>query len=291
MTEDQSPAAESAGNELAPEVQKIEGTQPAGAESAETQHDGGAEAAADGGDAAEAEKESRSRLRREQRKAKVEGLIAENQRLHDELARLRQEEQFTKPSEPTPAPKRDQFDDPDDYIAARAAWQVQQALEQRQAQEAEARRRMVESQRAQVHQQQVAEAMAAFQEQAAEVRAQYADFDQVVFAQGPNGPQISDALSQMILASDVSAQLAYRVASDKALAASLSKMTAVNPVGAARELAKLELQLSAPRARVETRAPEPITPVRGKGGAQADPLKMSPAEYAAWRAKGGTFTL
>ena len=163
MTEDQNPAALAVGDDLSPEVEKIEGAPPAETDQAETNDTGGAEVAAEeGGETpAETEKESRSRLRREQRKARMESLIAENQRLHDELARRQRDEGLMKPAEPEPAPRRDQFDDPDEFIAARAAWQVQQTLNKQQAQEAEARRRALQEQQAEIQKAQIAEATAA----------------------------------------------------------------------------------------------------------------------------------
>lgn len=121
-----------------------------------------------------------------------------------------------------------------------------------------------------------------WQSQAEEAATRYADFEKVVGQQGlfPKG----SALVAMVQASDVAADLAYRLASDKALH---DKLLRLHPVDAAREIGRLEATISTPKPRTSTKAPEPITPVRGTGGATRDPSKMSVAEFAAYRAAGG----
>lgn len=290
MTDAQTPADLAGDVALpdAPETDQQEGARPAGQDDAENAARGPDGAAGGGEQPAEDGEASRSKQRREQRKAEIQRLrdseaqaLARAQELERELEKIR-----TKTA--GDAPRRDKFDDPDDYIAARAAWEVRTGQARETEAEAQERLRAAEDARKTASTEHLRAAQAHYAEQATEARTRYADFDTVV--NDPTVP-ISQKLAEMIVMSDTPADLVYSIAGNRPLAAQLSALSISNPVEAARHLGRLEASLTAPQARIETRAPPPITPVRGKAGAQKDPADMSPAEFAAWRAKGGTFKL
>jgi hypothetical protein len=62
----------------------------------------------------------------------------------------------------------------------------------------------------------------------------------------------------------------------------------MSPLEQARALGRLEATLTAPTARTETTAPQPISPVKAKGTVTKDPSKMSPQEWRKFREGGGT---
>lgn len=232
------------------------------------------------------EAESRSQKRRRERREALEAIrkeaeerAAEARRATETLERIRKAGEAKKPPQPG------DFENYDDYIAARAVHAARAASDEDRTESISAEKAAAERAAKAAQQRAAAEAQAIFVEAAQEARQKYADFDAVV--SNPAVP-ISDSLAQMIVFSDAPAELAYAVAKDRALA---GKLSAMNPIEAARELGRLEARLTAPKPRIETKAPEPITPVKGKAGAARDPLKMTPAEFDRWRAEGGTFNL
>jgi hypothetical protein len=63
------------------------------------------------------------------------------------------------------------------------------------------------------------------------------------------------------------------------------RISDLQPVQAVRELAKIEVRLSAKTPPRTTKAPAPVRTVGGSSAAQSDPAKMSMDDYAAWRMK------
>ena len=63
----------------------------------------------------------------------------------------------------------------------------------------------------------------------------------------------------------------------------------MNPVQRAREIGRIEATLAAPKP--QSRAPDPISPVKSTVPVSKDPARMTAAEYDAWRQAGGTFKL
>jgi hypothetical protein len=102
---------------------------------------------------------------------------------------------------------------------------------------------------------------------------------------------ISHEFAPLVLASDMAADLAYYLGQHPETATAVANM---NPVDAARELGRIEARLESQLSRrtiPETKAPAPITPVKGGAAATRDPAKMSADDFAKWRASGGTFSL
>ena len=92
-------------------------------------------------------------------------------------------------------------------------------------------------------------------------------------------------MTDLILTSDVGADVAYHLGQNHALAAQIAAM---NPVEAARAIGRIEAGIVQPKPRTETKAPDPISPVRGSAGAARDPEKMSYRDFVKFRENGGT---
>lgn len=89
--------------------------------------------------------------------------------------------------------------------------------------------------------------------------------------------QISGTLTQLIVESDKGPLLAHHLAKNPQKAAELNRMS---PVAAAREIGRLEARLSFPRTQTATKAPPPVTPLKG-AASPSDPQR----ELQAWLAK------
>jgi hypothetical protein len=212
------------------------------------------------------EKRSRSQERRERRKARMEQLRQDAEAAQKRLERLERAAQGEK--EPSEA----EFADLTEYAIAKAAWKLQQGTIARERDEVSEAAKAAQAERAR-------ELAASYQDQIAEAKGRYVDFDAVV-----NNPRVYIAphVAELVISSDQAADLAYAVASKPDLAARISSLP---PIEAARELGRLEASLTAPR-RVTSSAPPPITPVSARSQAGKNPADMSYEEYKAWRKRG-----
>lgn len=178
------------------------------------------------------------------------------------------------------APVEKDFEDYTEFVAAKAVWRHAQQATERDANEAgteaEAARKRAEA----INQQEKQYVDNAWRDQIKDAQARYTDFEAVAFS---NDVPITDQMAEIIKSSDMGADLAYYLGKNKAIAADIAKL---QPIEAARVMGRIEAQISAPRPRTETKAPDPISPVRGKAAASKDPAKMSYAEYKAARAAG-----
>lgn len=233
------------------------------------------------------EKTSASKQRRERRKAQLDRLKEEARIAKADKERLAREIERMKGGEKSKPPRREDFDDPDDYIAAKSAHAAAEMLDNRRvsdlereaAERSESEKRLIAQQR-----QEAAQNWAA---QAEEAREKYADFEAVVTA--PDLP-VTDEMAFMLGMSDNGADVAYFLGTHKEQARAIAAMPVPEMVGAMRMLEQF-VSIQKPRPRTQTRAPEPITPVKPKGTTGKNPEDMTPAEYDKWRAAGGTFKL
>jgi hypothetical protein len=116
------------------------------------------------------------------------------------------------------------------------------------------------------------------------------DFDEIVAS---STTVVSDAVRDAIIESDVGAQILYHLASDDEYAESLSKMPAIK---ALKEIGRLEARFEAQdekpevkaRTVTQSKAPAPISPLKGGKSAGADVLVDTNGEfygsYAQWKA-------
>lgn len=170
------------------------------------------------------------------------------------------------------APEYNQFDNPDDYIAERAAHAAQ-----RRVLEADVERANEASQVAMSGVN--AEKAQAISDALDEGRAAHADFEAVV-----RSPAL--ALSQGMLdaavEADNSPDVLYFLGKNPD---ETRRISSLGPVAQAVEIGRLSAKLSSPTKR-QTSAPPPIKPVRGNSGKfEKTPGDMTYAEYSAWRAK------
>lgn len=222
-------------------------------------------------DAAEPDSEdvSKSKQRREKRKAYIASLEAERDEAQAKYQRIKSA------SESDDAPKETDFEDYEDFRIARLLHEQAKKQATRQVSEAEreAQEREARWQR---------ERQSAFVDATEAARVKYKDFDQV--AMNPRLP-INQSMAEAIQEMDAGPDVLYHLGSNPEVALRIAKM---RPMQQAIELGRLEASLAAPKPRTETRAPEPITPLRARASGQRDPAKMSNAEYRAWRMKQGT---
>ena len=271
MSENETPAPE-AGEVVIPESTVVSETPEPEIEGQETEDAGASE-----------EQKSKSKLRRERRQAEAERL---RQSEADARAKLeeaeRRVEELRAVSAAPKLPQQKDFATYEDFQAALAAHKTLQALDQRDITKAEADARV----RAAEIKALDAQKERAFKETVAFVnedgKARYADYDAVV--QSPS-VAMTPAMVAVIAEADDPGELAYQIAKNPQLSQSLAQM---HPVHMARAIGRMEAQISATRNTVSS-APSPITPVTPKAKPTTDPSKMTPDQYAAWRAKGGTF--
>lgn len=184
----------------------------------------------------------------------------------------------------TVAPKEGEFQDYAEFVAAMTLWKYGQTAAQKEATEAGSAADQARQKAQAARDREQAVLVANYQRDVAEATDRYADFNAVVSAPGlfPTGSH----LPELVLRSDAPADVAYHIARDRNLHDQLLQLP---PIEAARAIGRIEAMMAAPKPRIETRAPEPVSPVRAKAGATRDPLKMNAKDYAEWRANGGTF--
>jgi len=217
----------------------------------------------------EREKAYRARLQTEAAEAKAEAKQAEARR-QAILDAAKQEA----------PPKEADFPDPIEYAAAKAIWGAEQRLTEREAKNAGEAVKAAEGRAEDISKKERAILEQSWAVARDEAKTRYADFETVAL----RGWEPSPVMTDLILTSDVGPDVAYHLGQNHALAAQIAAM---NPVEAARAIGRIEAGIVQPKPRTETKAPDPISPVRGSAAAARDPSKMSVTEYAAWRAAGG----
>jgi len=213
--------------------------------------------------------------------AEAKAVDLEN-RLKEYEARVNpQQQQEQTPVKVEGKPQASQFNDAFEYAEALAEWSAENALKQRDAEEA--------GRKAQKAKDKVLES---WNKKIAKAKADLPDFDAMVQS---STVVVSDEIRDSILESDVGAQLLYFLASDEDFAKRLTEMPMVK---ALREIGKLEAKFEAkevktPKAEKQkeevsrSTAPSPIRPLTG-GKVGNDVLLDSNGEfhgtYSQWKA-------
>ena len=169
-------------------------------------------------------------------------------------------------------PNEADFEDYNEYVAAKAVYTYRKADTQAKVEAAKAEAEAAaETDKSVVDED--------WREQVMMAKADMPDFEQVAFS-----APISDEVADLIMTSDMGTKVAYHLGQNHAEARRISQMT---PVEAARELGRLEAKLSAPPPKPKTtKAPPPIDPVQGGAGG-VDPEKMDFRAYEKYRMGGG----
>jgi len=218
----------------------------------------------------EREKAYRARLQQEAAEAKAEA----------EQAKARRQAILDAAKQEAP-PKESDFPDPIEYAAAKAIWGAEQRLTEREAKNAGEAVKAAEGRAEEIGKKERAILEQSWAVARDEAKTRYADFETVALT----GWEPSPVMTDLILTSDVGADVAYHLGQNRALAAQIAAM---NPVEAARAIGRIEASLSAPKPRTETKAPDPISPVRGSAAVARDPEKMSYKDFVKFRENGGT---
>ena len=197
-------------------------------------------------------RQERNRDRWQAFKQAKEVLPARLESLEKEVARLRG----------TAPPDFSQIVDPNEELAERTAWKVQQ----RQAADSEAR---LNSERQTAAVEQTRAMAAAWEESKQEARERIPDFDQVVTDATP----IHQRAAPFIVESEKGAEIAYYLGKNPKAANDLFEKFNTAPAQALIELGRIEARLTAPAPKTLSTAPKPA-PTRGGG---ANPLQFDAA--------------
>lgn len=220
----------------------------------------------------EREKAYRARLQTEATEANAKAEQAERRRLA-----------ILEAGKKEAAPKEADFPDPIEYAAAKAIWGAEQRLTEREAQNAGEEAKAAKLQAEEIGKRERAALEQSWAAAREEAKTRYADFETVALT----GWEPSPAMTDLILTSDVGPDVAYHLGQNRALAAQIAEM---NPVEAARAIGRIEASIVTPKPRTETKAPDPINPVRGSAAAGRNPDTMSYVEWVKWREAGGKIT-
>lgn len=190
------------------------------------------------------------------------------------LASLEQEVARLKGTAP---PDFNSIADPNEEIAERAAWKVQQ----RTAENTEAR---LQQERQAVAQEQSQRLAAAWEEAKEDARERLPDFDQVVTDRTP----IHQRAASFIVESEKGADIAYWLGKNPKEAQSLFDKFETAPAHALVELGRIEARLSAPAPKTVSTAPKPAPILSGGANPIAfDMSRASVEDVAAQLRKSG----
>lgn len=277
--DDLSALTDTVGPEVIAPVEGVAEATTAPTEATEGPTDG--QAAPDADAAPEDEKPSQAKERREREKAFKARLAAERDaalaQVAEQEARRQKIIEAGKREKP---PVESEFADPLEFMLAKTLWANEMKRVERDAGEAGEAANAARERAEEIKRHEQAITAQAWTAQVADAKARYSDFAEVALSQDV---PISDTMAEIIQTSEVGADVAYFLGRHKALAADISKLT---PVEAARAIGRIEAGLSAPRPRTETSAPPPISPVKERSRASADPARLSVEEYRKLRESG-----
>lgn len=178
------------------------------------------------------------------------------------------------------APKREDYEDYEDFVADKAAFAAKQTYRKEMQADAE---KKVESDR------QVAleKSFKAHEDRVEAYKEKVEDFDDVAYGDHIL-PVMRGAphLAQLVVESEQGPEIAYHLGSNPEVA---EKIAAMPMHLAAKEIGKIEARLEkAPKPKNKSKAPEPIKPVKGKdaGAVERSAEEMPMEEYAAARKAG-----
>lgn len=200
---------------------------------------------------------------------------AARERVERELDELRRASRQQQQQDGDGAPKRDQFDDYESYIEARASYRATKEMVGR----LEAMQRQVaEQQRAEHELRERNSVLQAIADSTAKFRSQAKDFDDAMeaIADIPSSP----ILERAIATADNPAAILYALGKDPERARNIAMM---DPLQQAKMIGKIEYELRSTSVRVSN-APAPGKPAGAKGGAASEPPE-EPEAYFRWAEK------
>lgn len=177
------------------------------------------------------------------------------------------------PKAPAAPPRQEDFPSYEDFVSAKARYEVRQEMEAEKAKE----REQEQARRRENAQRSFADKARSLTEAG---RTDFADYDEVVTDDLP----ITQEMALVLMEMEAGQKVTYHLGKNPDEAARIAKM---HPLSAARELAKLEVKLTTQPAKKQTSAPKPPNTLGGGDKPLRDPSRMSMEEYRLWREKGG----
>jgi hypothetical protein len=167
-------------------------------------------------------------------------------------------------------PKIENFDNFDDYVAAKASYiadkRINETLTARE-----------KAQMAERQQQEQREIASTWSQRVAQATAELPDFEDVIAS---SDVPMSDVMRQAIMDSDVGPKLAYYLATNPDDA---HKIATMSHIGQVRALGRIEAQLEQGTPKSVSTAPAPVKTVGGRSTVKVDPDKMTTDEWLKWR--------
>ena len=192
---------------------------------------------------------------------------AQNKMLAERLQAL---ERSSKPQQPPGAPKIEDFQDFDAYVAAKAEWvadqKINKALSERDSR-SQAERDQIESGK-------VVESWNQKLQKASK------DIPDLTEAIESSDVPMTQVMGRAIMESDVGPQLAYYLATHPDEAEDIA---ALGPLATVRALGRIEERLSVKKPAKPSGAPAPITPSGQKAQASKDPANMDYDDFVKFR--------
>lgn len=192
---------------------------------------------------------SKEASRRQRDRERIEAAEAEASRLEERRYRI------VKAGESDLPPNKDDFEERDEYLAAKAVYDASKRQRDRELQEVEADAKAAGDRLANERRQ-------AFDASAVEARTRYKDFDEVL--NNTSAPLTSDMIDA-IQDSELGADIAYFLAKNPTKA---REIATVNRERVFREIGKLETRLVPAAKPNKPAVPEPLKPVTGKSQAK-----------------------
>lgn len=224
----------------------------------------------------ESEEKKQSRFQRRLDRQKAARIAAETE------ARLLRERlaEVSKPAVTDNEPTRDQFENYEDYVEARATWRAEQKaaelVDKRLRDRDESDLRSKETQQTQAISNQWTKREEAYSDANPDYEDLVAPFVQEEMQ------QIDASARRAIVESDLGPNILHYLAKNPDEAERIAELSPLRQVA---EIGKLEVIVSKPQPKKASNAPEPITPVGTKAKVDVDPTEMTQEQFNEWRRK------
>jgi hypothetical protein len=171
-------------------------------------------------------------------------------------------------------PKKADFEDEDEFIEALTDWKIDLKFKSSQTEKREAEVKKP------VDEEVTTEPIPGLDDALVAGRDKYEDFDELT---GSKDLLFSIKLAEITLETENPEDIMYYLANNPEESERLSSLSDIK---AAREIGNLEIKLKAPKkVKKQSKAPEPIKPIKTDSKIEKDPNKMSAKEYREWREK------
>lgn len=222
----------------------------------------------------------------ETERAKAAEMQAKIERYESEAAQAAKDAiPVVKPASEDPAPKRESFDDPDEYAVALSQHAAREAIrESTQAaqtaanERAEEAKKNVETARQAQMQAQITELHKTFQSRIEKAKESLPDFDEKVTKN--DKINLEPGVFFAIEKAELGPQILYHLANNPDVAENLNSLNKTNPQDALIRLGELQAEIRIANKPVTTKAAPPVTPIKNRTNPERKTLdEMSMEEY------------